>query len=115
MGKDIGRFYKYGQYQISTSSLKAPVSSSSDPQTSSAIELTTTSVPSVRDKNQNNSVLYYQYTIHNVTSITNNDNIQSYEIEDKNKCYSISTISTPNHHKKTYFCNILKYIKFKHT
>ena len=53
MVKDIGRIYKHIKYQISTSSLKAPVSSSSDPQTSSAIELTTTYVPSVRDKNQN--------------------------------------------------------------
>ena len=50
MGKDIGRIYKYSQSQISTFSLKAPVSSSSDPQTSSAIKLTTTSVPYVTDK-----------------------------------------------------------------
>ena len=50
MGKYIGRIYEYSQSQISTLSLKAPVSSSSDPQTSSAIELTTTYVPSVRNK-----------------------------------------------------------------
>ena len=56
MGKDIGRIYKYGQYQLSTLSLKAPGSSSSDPQTASSIELKTTSVPSARNKNQNNSV-----------------------------------------------------------
>ena len=48
MGKDIGKIYKYSQSQISTFSLKAPVSSSSDPQTSSDIELTATYVPSIR-------------------------------------------------------------------
>ena len=50
MGKDIGRIYKYIQSQLSTLSLKAPVSSSSDPQTITAIKLTTTSLPSVTDK-----------------------------------------------------------------
>ena len=50
MGKDIGKFYKYGQSQLSTLSLKAPVSSSSASQKSSAIESITTSVPSVREK-----------------------------------------------------------------
>ena len=79
MGKDIGQIYKRGQSQLSTSSLKAPVISSSDPQISSAIELTTTSVPSVRDKNLNNYVLYSQNTIHNDSSITNNYNIQSFD------------------------------------
>ena len=57
-------------------SLKAPIGSSSDPQKFSAIELTTTSVPSVRDKNQYNYVLYSQNTIHNDATITNNDDIQ---------------------------------------
>ena len=47
MGKDIGQIYKYSQSQLSTLSLKVPVISYSDPQTPSAIELTTTSVPSV--------------------------------------------------------------------
>ena len=42
MGKDIGRIYKYSQSQLSTSSLKAPVSLSSEPRTSSDIKLTTT-------------------------------------------------------------------------
>ena len=51
MGKDIGQIYKYSQSQLSNLSLKAPVSSSSDPQTSSAIKLTTTPFPSVIDKN----------------------------------------------------------------
>ena len=56
MGKYIGNVYKHSQYQISTFSFKTHGSSSPEPQTSSAIELTSTSVPSVRDKNQNNSV-----------------------------------------------------------
>ena len=79
MGKDIGRIYKYFQSQLSTFSLKAPVSLSSYPQTPSAIELTTTSVPSVRDKNKNNLVFYSQNTIRNDASITKNDDIQSCE------------------------------------
>ena len=52
MGKDIERNYKHSQSQLSTLSLKTPVSSSSEPQTSSAIELTTTSIPSAKEKNQ---------------------------------------------------------------
>ena len=84
MGKDIGQIKKHSQYQLSTSSLKAPVSSSSDPQTPSAISLTATHVPSVTDKNQNNSVLYYQNTIQNYATITNNYNIQSYETAKRN-------------------------------
>ena len=79
MGKDIGRIYKYFQSQLSTFSLKAPVSLSSYPQTSSDIELTTTSLPYVRYKNQNNSLLYSQNTIQNDASITNNYDIQSCE------------------------------------
>ena len=97
MGKVIGRIYKYSESQLSTLSLKASVSSSSDPKTSRAIELTTTSIPSVRDKNQNNYVLYSQNTIQNDASITNNDVIQSYETERKQN-HSIPTISTPNHY-----------------
>ena len=58
-------------------SLNAPDSSSSDPQTSSAIESTTISVPYIRDKNQNNSVLYSQKNIQNDASITNNGDIKS--------------------------------------
>ena len=83
MGKDIGKFYKYGQSQLSTLSLKTPVSSYSDPQTSSDIVLTTTPVPSVTDKNQNNHVLYSQNTIQNDTTITNNDDIESCVTEKK--------------------------------
>ena len=63
MGKGTGRIYKHNQYQLSTFSLKAPGSSYSEPQTSSAIELTTTSVPSATYKHQNNYVLYSQNTI----------------------------------------------------
>ena len=83
MGKHIGKIYKHSQYQISTSSLKAPVSSYSEPQTSSVIELTTTSVPYVTDKHQKNYVLYSQNTIKNDETITNNDDIQSCETEKK--------------------------------
>ena len=83
MGKDTGQIYKYSQSQLSSFSLKEPVSSSSDPQTPSDIELTTTSVPSVRDKIQNNYVLYSKNTIHNVASITNNDDIQYCETAKK--------------------------------
>ena len=84
MGKDIGQIYKHSQSQLSTLSLKTPVRSSSEPQTPSATKLTTASVSSVTDKNQNNYVLYYQNTIQNDATITNNDNIQSCETE-KNK------------------------------
>ena len=52
MGKDIELIYKYGQSQLSTSYLKAPVSSTLDTQTPKAIGLTTLSVLSVRNKNQ---------------------------------------------------------------
>ena len=50
MGKDIGRICKHIQSQLSTAPLKSHVSSSLDPQTSPAIKLTATSVPSVTDK-----------------------------------------------------------------
>ena len=81
MVKDIGRIYKHSQYQLSTSSLKAPVSSYSEPQTSSAIQLTTTSVPSATYKHQNNSILYSQNTIQNDGTIRNNDDIHSFETQ----------------------------------
>ena len=97
MGKDIGKFYKYSQSQISTPSIRSPVISSSDPRTSSDIELTKNSVPSVTDKNQNNFVLYSQNTIQNDATITNNEDIQSCETA-KKRNYSIPIISTPNHH-----------------
>ena len=79
MGKDIERIYKHSQPQLSTSSIKEPVSSSSETQTSSAIILTTTSVPSITDKNQNNYVLCSQNIIQNDATITNNDDIKSCE------------------------------------
>ena len=65
MGKDMVRIYEHSQYQLSTYSLKAPVSSSSEPKKSSNIKLTTTSVHSAADKNQKKSVLYSQNTIQN--------------------------------------------------
>ena len=79
-------------------SLKAPVSSSSETQTSSAIELTTTSVPSARDKHQNNSVFKSKQNIQNDATTTNNDDIQSCETPKTN--YNISTISTPNNNSQ---------------
>ena len=91
MGKDIGKIYKHSQSQLSTFSLNTPVSSSSEPQTSSATKLTTTSVPSVTDKNQNNYVFYSKNTIQNDATITNNDDIQSCETAKKQN-YSIPTI-----------------------
>ena len=95
MEKDIGQIHKHVQSQLSTFSLKTPVSSSSEPQTSSAIKLTTMSVPSVTEKNQNDSVLYSKNTIHNNATIKNTSNIQSCETPQNN--YIIQTISTPNH------------------
>ena len=84
MGKDIGKIYKHSQSQISTSSIKAHVSSSPEPQTFSDIKLTKTSVPSITDKHQNNYVLCSQKTTHNDATITNNEDIQSFETQ-KNK------------------------------
>ena len=97
MEKDIRRINKHSQSQLSTLSLKTPVSSSSEPQISSAIKLTKMSVPSVTDKIQNNSALYSQNTIHNDATITNNDDIHSCETKIN---YSIPTISTPTHHSR---------------
>ena len=84
MGKEIGKNYKYSQSQLSTSSLKSPVCSSSASQTPPSIELTTMSVPYVRYKKKNNFVLCSENSIHNDLSIINNDDIQSCETR-KNK------------------------------
>ena len=99
MAKEIVRIYRHSQYQLSTLSLNIPAISSSESQTSSAIELTAKYVPSVTDKHQKNSVLYSQNTIQNYATITNNDKIQSCETQKKQN-YSISTISTPNYHSQ---------------
>ena len=97
MGKDIRKFYKNIQSQLSTPSTKAPVLSSLASQTSSSIELITTSVRSVKDKNQTNSVLCSKNCIQNYLKITNNYNIPSCETQRKQNC-SIPTTSTPTHH-----------------
>ena len=98
MGKDIGRIHKHSQSQLSASSIKAPVISSSESQTSSGIKLTTIYVPSITDKHQNNPVLCFQHTIQNDTTITNNDDIQS--CETAKNIFNIPTISTHNYHSK---------------
>ena len=96
MGKDIVQIYKYNQYQHSTTSIKTPVISFSDSQTSSSIELTITSVPYGIDKNK--PILFYVPKILSrmILSITNNDDIQSCVTQRKN--YSITTTSTPNYY-----------------
>ena len=57
------------------------------------------SVPSVTEKHQNNYDLYYQNTIQDDASITNNDKIHYCETPRK-KNYIIPTISTTNHHSQ---------------
>ena len=96
MGKNIGKIYKHSQSKLSTSAINAPVSSSLEYQTSSAIKLIKMSVPSITYKHQNNYVLCSQKTIQNDAAITNNDDIQSCETQ--KTYFNISTISTHNHH-----------------
>ena len=79
MEEFIRRIYKHIQSQLSTLSSNTAVGLSSEPQISSAIELTRTYVPYVTDKNKNNYVLYSKNTIQNDATITNNYNIQSCE------------------------------------
>ena len=79
MDKDIGRIYKHSQSPLSALLFKAPVCSYLASQKASFIELTTTSVPSVREKNQNNYVLCSKNSIHNDISIINNNDIKSCE------------------------------------
>ena len=57
-------------------SLKTPVSSCSEPQTSSGIELSTTFVPSVTDKNKIILFCILKNIIQNDVTITNNDDIK---------------------------------------
>ena len=68
MGKNIGKIYKHRQSQLSTLSMKEPILSSSDSQTSSSTELT-----------KNNSVLCSQNSTHNDLNIINNYDINSCE------------------------------------
>ena len=95
--KTLNKMFKRGQYQLSTPPIKALISSSSEPQTFSAIKLTTTSVPSIRDKHQNNYVLCSQNTTKNDATISNNDDIQYCETQ---KIINITTIPTTNHHSQ---------------
>ena len=90
MGKDIGKIYKHGKHQLSNPSIKAPVLLSLASKTPSSIELTMTSVPSVRDK-KTNSGLCSKNSIQNDVSITNNDDTQSYETQRK-KCIAFQPL-----------------------
>ena len=98
MVKYIGRIYKHSQYQLSTLSLKAPVSSSSYPQTSSAIELTTTSIPSVIDK-----IKTILCCIPKIPSrmIQPSQTMTKYSlVRQQKQTFIIPTIPTPNHRTK---------------
>ena len=97
MGQDIGQIYKHSQSQLSTSLFKAPVCSSLASHTSSSIESTTASIPSVGDKKHNNYFLCSQNFIHNYVRIANNDNIPSCETA-RQQNYSILNTWTTNHH-----------------
>ena len=83
MGKDIDGIYKHSQSQLSTPSIKKPVFPSSASQTSSSINSTRTCVSSIIDKDQTDSVLCSQNTIHNDLNITNNNELQSCETPGK--------------------------------
>ena len=83
MGKDSRQIYRHSQSQLSTTSIKTHILSFLYYQTSTSIELTTTFVPSVIDKTQTNYVLCSKNSIHNYVSITNNDNMRSYETQRK--------------------------------
>ena len=78
-------------------SLKTPVSSSSYPQTLSAIELATTFFPSVIDKHQNNSVLIPKIPSRMMQP---SQTMTTYSLVRHKKNYIIPTISTPNHHSQ---------------
>ena len=52
MAKDIGQIYKHSQSLLSNTSINAPVLSYSASKTSSYIELTITSFPSVTERKQ---------------------------------------------------------------
>ena len=60
MGKEIERIYKHSQSQPSNPPIKAPVISTFASQTSSSIELTITSVPSIVDKKTNQFRFVFQ-------------------------------------------------------
>ena len=79
MGKDIGRVYKNSRSQLSIPSIKEPVISYLDSQTSSSTALTITSVYSVIYKEQTDFVLCSQNTIQKYLNITNSHDIQYFE------------------------------------
>ena len=100
MEKDIGKFYKHNNSQLSTPPIKTPVILFLAAQISLSIELTIASVHSVRDKKQTNSIFCSKHFIQNGLSIINNDDIQSCETQRKQN-FSIPTTSTPNHHAQS--------------
>ena len=114
MVKDIKQIYKNSQYQLSTLSIKTPVPLHLSYQTSSSIEFTKTSVTSVSNKKQTNSVLCSKNSIHDDLSITNNYDIQSCETVIKQN-YSIPTISTPNHHAQLFAATSVNFLNFHTT
>ena len=96
MGKDIGRIYKHSQSQLSTSSIKAPVSSSSEPQNFSAVKLKTNYVPSITDKHQ---TILFCVTKTPPIMMQPSQTMTTYSLV-IHKIINITTISTSNHHSK---------------
>ena len=96
MGKYIIQIYKYSQSLLSNLSLKTPVSSSSETQTSSYIELTTTSVPSVKENHQKN--MFYIPKIPSRMMQQSQKMITYILVRHPKINCSIPTISRHNHH-----------------
>ena len=91
--------FKNSQSQLSISSLKAPVSSSSESQTSSAFELTTTSITCATYKHQNKYV--FVFPKYHLEWCNHHKQWRHTVLWDtKKQNYNISTISTPNHHSQ---------------
>ena len=88
--------------KLSNPSIQAPLLSYSASQTSSYIESTSTSVPSITVEKQTNSVLCSENSTQNNSSIRNNDNIKSCETR-RTKIYIIPTTSTTNHYTQRIF------------
>ena len=99
MGKDIGRFYRHSQSQLSTPSIKKTTLSSLAYQTSSSVKSTITYLSYIIDKEKTDSVLCSQNSIHNYLNITNNYDIKSCEtprktLQHSNHLYSKTSCAT---------------------